>query len=56
MKKTLLSTFLLSSLLMACTSDNTAVKNEITIDKTSKIEAVANANKIEQAKALLLAK
>jgi peptidyl-dipeptidase Dcp len=55
MKKTLLSTFLLSSLLMACTSDNTAVESESTIGIKNTIEAVVNANEIEQAKALLLA-
>jgi peptidyl-dipeptidase Dcp len=56
MKKNLLSTFLLSSLLMACTSDNTAVESENTTAKTNKTEAAANVNKIDQAKALLLAK
>lgn len=56
MKKTLLSTFLLSSLLMACTSDNTAVKNENASDKTSKVEVATNVSEIEKAKALLLAK
>lgn len=56
MKKTLLSIFLLSSVLMACTADNTVVNNESTIDKTSKIEAAVNFHEIEHAKALLLAK
>ena len=56
MKKTLLSAFLLSSLLMACTSDNTAVESESTTDNTSKVEAAVKVNEIEQAKALLLAK
>lgn len=56
MKKILLSTFLLSSVLIACTTDNTAVNNESTIDKTSKTESAVNVNEIEHAKALLLAK
>jgi len=53
MKKTLLSTVLLSSLLMACTSDNAAI--ESTSDKTSKA-AGGNIKEIEQAKTVLLAK
>jgi len=56
MKKALLSAFLLSSLLMACTSENTAVESESTTDNTSKVEAAVKVNEIEQAKALLLAK
>ena len=56
MKKILLSTFLLSSVLIACTTDNTAVNNESTIDKTSETESAVNVNEIEHAKALLLAK
>jgi peptidyl-dipeptidase Dcp len=55
MKKALLSTFLLSSVLMACTSDNTSVESKSTTDTKNKIEVAVNANKIEQAKALLLA-
>ncbi len=56
MKKTLLPTFLLSSLLMACGGDNTAVENDTV--KTEKTEAnvVASNNDVEQSKALLLAK
>ncbi len=58
MKKTLLSTFLLSSLLMACTSDNTVIEsaNENTTDKINKVKSAENVSEIEQAKALLLAK
>lgn len=56
MKKTLLSTFLLSSLLMACTGENTAVEN--TTAKTDKAETkiTENNNEVAQAKDLLLAK
>ncbi|MBL4940289.1 MAG: M3 family metallopeptidase [Colwellia sp.] len=55
MKKRLLSTFLLSSLLMACSGENTAVENTVvTTDKEAK--SVTKNNKAEQAKALLLAK
>ena len=54
MKKTLLSTFLHSSLLMACTSDNTAIKS--TADNINKVDIAENLSEVEQAKALLLAK
>jgi peptidyl-dipeptidase Dcp len=56
MKKTLLSTILLSSFLVACTSDNTAVESKSQSDKTGKVEVAINANEIAEAKALLLAK
>jgi peptidyl-dipeptidase Dcp len=56
MKKTLLSTFLLSSLLMACTGDITTVeKAAAESNKTTKSAIVTN-SEIEHAKALLLAK
>jgi len=56
MKKKLISTFLLSSLLMACTGENSTVENTATkIDKTE-TKAVENSTEIEQSKALLLAK
>ena len=56
MKKTLLSTILLSSFLIACTSDNTVVESKSQSDKTGKVEVAINANEIAEAKALLLAK
>jgi len=59
MKKALISTFLLSSILMACTGENTAVENTIAkAEKTEKTEAkiVKNVNEVEQSKALLLEK
>ncbi len=55
MKRTLLSTVLLSSLLMACTSDNTAIESKNTSGKTSKAAGVS-VNEIVQAKTVLLAK
>ncbi|MBL4764886.1 MAG: M3 family metallopeptidase [Colwellia sp.] len=55
MKKKLLSTVLLSSLLMACSSDNTAVESASRSDTASKGVAV-KVNEIAPAKALLLAK
>ncbi len=61
MKKTLVSTVLLSSLLMSCTGENNAVESQTVENATSKIDkaetkVVANSSEVEQAKALLLAK
>lgn len=59
MKKTLLSTFLLSSFLVACGGESTSVENVAAkAEKVEKTEAnvVVNNNEIEQAKELLLAK
>ena len=56
MKKTLLSTFLLSSLLMACTGTNTTVDNAASKADEASTKVVATAAEIEQAKNLLLAK
>jgi len=61
MKKTLISTVLLSSILMACTGENNSVESQTVENATSKIDkaetkVVANSNEVEQAKALLLAK
>ena len=55
MKKTLLSTFLLSSLLMACTGTNTTVDNTVSKADEAATKVVATAAEIEQAKNLLLA-
>lgn len=55
MKKTLLSTFLLSSLLMACTGTNTTVDNAASKADEAATKVVATAAEIEQAKNLLLA-
>lgn len=55
MKKTLLSTLLLSSMLMACTSGNTVVEKENATKQTSKV-AASSIDDVAQAKALLLAK
>jgi len=59
MKKTLISTFLLSSLLVACGSENSTAEN--TVAKTDKeipveTKSTDNTKEIEQAKDLLLAK
>jgi len=62
MKKTLLSTFLLSSLLLACTGEKAAVESTVVktdkAEKTGKTETKSSANnsEVEQAKDLLLAK
>lgn len=55
MKKTLISTFLLSSLLMACTDSNTAVDNTAAKIDAAATKVVATTADIEPAKALLLA-
>jgi peptidyl-dipeptidase Dcp len=56
MKKKLLSTFILSSMLMACSGENTTVEN--TTAKAEKVEpkVAAKISEVEQSKALLLAK
>ena len=61
MKKTLISTFLLSSLLMACTGGNTTVDNTAADNTTAKANktqttVVENSKAVEQSKDLLLAK
>lgn len=53
MKKTLLSTFLLSSILMACSSENTVVENASVQADTNTIKINSD---VEQAKQLLLDK
>jgi len=59
MKKTLISTFLLSSLLVACGSENSTAENTVAkTDKEIQVETKStdNTKEIEQAKDLLLAK
>lgn len=55
MKKTLISTFILSSLLMACNGNDTAVENTTTKNKVEE-KAIESSNEVEKSKALLLAK
>ena len=56
MKKKLLSTLILSSLLMACTGNNTHVNNTVTKTDETVVKAAPSAKDVEQAKELLLAK
>lgn len=55
MKKTLISTFILSSLLMACNGNDNAVENTTTKNKVEE-KAIESSNEVEKSKALLLAK
>ncbi|MBU2926148.1 M3 family metallopeptidase [Colwellia sp. 1_MG-2023] len=56
MKKTIVSTFLLSSILMACTGTNSTVEKTAAEAKLAVMSAAENASDVEQSKALLLAK
>lgn len=54
MKKTLFSTFLLSSCLLACTGEVNTVKDQAAKSNETKINAAATNSEIDKAKALLL--
>jgi len=56
MKKTLISTLLLSSLLTACNNENTAVENTPAKADNAPAKITENVDEVAQAKALLLAK
>lgn len=56
MKKTIISTLILSSLLTACNNDDAAVENTVAKAENAQTEITEKVDEVAQAKALLLAK